>query len=104
MATFVIAFPLPKSPISFLFHLKLKKKKINKIQFYLLDFTFHCDNRTHLFQYRALEERFFQTFPIEMPIFLREYGIGLYRVDVYFICKMIAEVSVKNESVMQKES
>ena len=47
---------------------------------------------------------FFQTFPIEMPIFLREYGIGLYRVDVYFICKMIAEVSVKNESVMQKES
>ena len=39
-----------------------------------------------------------------MPIFLREYGIGLYRVDVYFICKMIAEVGVKNESVMQKES
>lgn len=32
------------------------------------------------------------TFPIELPIFLREYGIGLYRVDVYFFCKMVAEL------------
>lgn len=32
------------------------------------------------------------TFPIELPIFLREYGIGLYRVDVYFFSKMFAEL------------
>ncbi|XP_053383188.1 protein white-like [Mercenaria mercenaria] len=31
-------------------------------------------------------------FPIEAPIFLREYGIGLYRVDIYFLCKSLAEL------------
>ncbi|XP_053393173.1 protein white-like isoform X2 [Mercenaria mercenaria] len=32
------------------------------------------------------------SFPLETPIFLREYGIGLYRVDIYFICKSLAEL------------
>ncbi|KAL4222609.1 ATPase [Mactra antiquata] len=32
------------------------------------------------------------SFPDETPIFLREYGIGLYRIDVYFLCKNIAEL------------
>ncbi|XP_071108651.1 protein white-like [Haliotis cracherodii] len=32
------------------------------------------------------------SFPIEMSIFLREYGSGLYRVDVYFLAKNIAEL------------
>ncbi|XP_052218229.1 protein white-like [Dreissena polymorpha] len=32
------------------------------------------------------------TFPLETPIFTREYGIGLYRVDIYFICKTLAEL------------
>ncbi|KAH3715726.1 protein white-like [Dreissena polymorpha] len=31
------------------------------------------------------------SFPLETPIFMREYGIGLYRVDIYFICKVLAE-------------
>lgn len=31
-------------------------------------------------------------FPLELPIFLREYGSGLYGVDVYFICKNVAEL------------
>jgi len=33
-----------------------------------------------------------QSFPLETPIFLREYNTGLYRVDVYFLSKMFAEV------------
>ncbi|KAL4222302.1 ATPase [Mactra antiquata] len=32
------------------------------------------------------------SFPLETPIFLREYGIGLYRVDVYFMSKCLAEL------------
>jgi len=32
------------------------------------------------------------SFPVEVPIFLREYGIGLYRVDIYFFCKSLAEL------------
>lgn len=32
------------------------------------------------------------SFPLETPIFLREYGIGLYRVDVYFLCKSFSEL------------
>ncbi|KAH3715720.1 hypothetical protein DPMN_058432 [Dreissena polymorpha] len=32
------------------------------------------------------------SFPLETPIFMREYGIGLYRVDIYFICKVLAEL------------
>ncbi|PVD37705.1 hypothetical protein C0Q70_00305 [Pomacea canaliculata] len=31
------------------------------------------------------------SFPSEVPIFLREYGSGLYRVDVYFLSKILAE-------------
>ncbi|XP_060604434.1 protein white-like, partial [Ruditapes philippinarum] len=31
------------------------------------------------------------SFPLETPIFLREYGVGLYRVDVYFLSKCLAE-------------
>jgi hypothetical protein len=33
-----------------------------------------------------------QSFPHELPIFLREYGSGIYRSDVYFIAKNLAEV------------
>ncbi|KAL3831605.1 hypothetical protein ACJMK2_023342 [Sinanodonta woodiana] len=32
------------------------------------------------------------TFPLELPIFLREYGIGLYRTDVYFLSKSLSEL------------
>ncbi|XP_060575749.1 protein white-like isoform X1 [Ruditapes philippinarum] len=32
------------------------------------------------------------SFPLETPIFKREYGIGLYRVDIYFISKTLAEL------------
>nr|XP_022308826.1 protein white-like isoform X1 [Crassostrea virginica] len=31
-------------------------------------------------------------FPKEIPIFLREHGAGIYRVDVYYISKMVVEV------------
>lgn len=31
-------------------------------------------------------------FPKEIPVFLREHGTGLYRVDVYYISKMLIEV------------
>ncbi|XP_045170126.2 protein white-like isoform X2 [Mercenaria mercenaria] len=32
------------------------------------------------------------SFPLETPIFLREYSTGLYRVDIYFLCKNLAEL------------
>ncbi|XP_046580538.1 protein white-like [Haliotis rubra] len=32
------------------------------------------------------------SFPIELEIFMREYGSGLYRVDVYFLSKTFAEL------------
>lgn len=32
------------------------------------------------------------TFPLELPIFLREYASGLYGVDVYFLSKNLAEL------------
>ncbi|XP_064613725.1 protein white-like [Liolophura sinensis] len=32
------------------------------------------------------------SFPMELPIFMREHGSRLYRVDVYFISKTIAEL------------
>ncbi|PVD37708.1 hypothetical protein C0Q70_00308 [Pomacea canaliculata] len=32
------------------------------------------------------------SFPNEMPIFLREYGSGLYRTDVYYLAKNLAEL------------
>ncbi|XP_056007707.1 protein white-like [Ostrea edulis] len=31
-------------------------------------------------------------FPKEIPVFLREHGTGLYRVDVYYITKMLVEI------------
>lgn len=33
-----------------------------------------------------------QVFCAEMPVFLREHFNGMYRVDVYFLCKTLAEV------------
>ncbi|PVD37704.1 hypothetical protein C0Q70_00304 [Pomacea canaliculata] len=41
-----------------------------------------------------LRVRVIQTlsFPNEVAIFLREYGSGLYRVDVYFLSKILAEL------------
>lgn len=33
-------------------------------------------------------------FCAEMPVFLREHHNGMYRVDVYFLCKTLAEVPV----------
>jgi len=35
-----------------------------------------------------------QTFPTEFPVFKREHLDGMYRTDVYFICKTMADVSV----------
>jgi len=34
-----------------------------------------------------------QTFPTEFPVFLREHLDGLYRCDVYFFCRTMADVS-----------
>lgn len=34
------------------------------------------------------------TFCIELPIFLREHNNGMYRVDTYFLTKMLAELPV----------
>jgi len=31
------------------------------------------------------------TFPVELPVFLREHHNGMYRTDVYFLCKTFAE-------------
>ncbi|XP_078612477.1 protein white-like [Branchiostoma floridae x Branchiostoma japonicum] len=33
-----------------------------------------------------------QTFPLEVGIFKREHGDGMYRTDVYFICKVLAQI------------
>jgi hypothetical protein len=35
-----------------------------------------------------------QVFCTEKPVFLREHFNGMYRVDVYFLCKTLAEVPV----------
>jgi hypothetical protein len=35
-----------------------------------------------------------QVFCAEMPVFLREHHNGMYRVDVYFLCKTLAEMPV----------
>eukprot|EP00794_Sanderia_malayensis_P003789 gene3789-4312_t len=32
------------------------------------------------------------TFPAELPVFLKEHKLGMYRCDVYFIAKMLAEL------------
>lgn len=37
---------------------------------------------------------FLQVFSMELPIFLREHFNGMYRVDVYYICKQLAELPV----------
>lgn len=34
---------------------------------------------------------YMQTFTLEIPIFLRDHSKGMYRTDVYFLSKMIAE-------------
>ena len=34
----------------------------------------------------------FQNFPLELPIFLREHGSGLYRVDTYYLSKSITDL------------
>lgn len=33
-----------------------------------------------------------QVFPLEMPIFIREYGSRAYRVDTYFLGRTLAEL------------
>lgn len=33
-----------------------------------------------------------QVFPLEVPIFLREYGSGLYGVGIYYMSKTLVEV------------
>ncbi|XP_032239520.1 protein white isoform X2 [Nematostella vectensis] len=33
-------------------------------------------------------------FPIELPVFIREHKNGMYRTDVYFLCKNMAELPV----------
>lgn len=35
-----------------------------------------------------------QVFCAELPIFLREHKNGMYRTDVYFICKTLAEAPI----------
>jgi len=35
-----------------------------------------------------------QVFCAELPIFLREHKNGMYRTDVYFICKTLAEMPI----------
>ncbi|CAH1245185.1 ABCG1 [Branchiostoma lanceolatum] len=35
-----------------------------------------------------------QTFPLELDIFKREHRNGMYRTDVYFICKVLAEMPI----------
>ncbi|XP_060575750.1 protein white-like isoform X2 [Ruditapes philippinarum] len=50
--------------------------------------------KTTLREPMVMRVRLVQTisFPLETPIFKREYGIGLYRVDIYFISKTLAEL------------
>ena len=40
----------------------------------------------------------FQTFPQELSVFLREHHNGMYRSDVYFLCKTTAEVRMNKDS------
>lgn len=35
-----------------------------------------------------------QVFCSEMPVFMREHHNGMYRTDVYFLCKTIAEIPI----------
>ena len=35
-----------------------------------------------------------QSFPLELGVFFREYGTGLYRADAYYLAKTIAEVKL----------
>ena len=38
---------------------------------------------------------FDQTFPEERRVFLRDNHSGMYRTDIYFLCKTFAQVSVR---------
>jgi len=40
--------------------------------------------------------RCLQTFPLEYPVFMREHHNAMYRIWIYYICKMLAEVSINN--------
>jgi len=44
------------------------------------------------YRVRNLLRSDFQVFCAELPIFLREHFNGMYRTDVYFLCKTLAEV------------
>lgn len=37
---------------------------------------------------------FLQVFCAELPIFLREHRNGMYRTDIYFLCKTLAEMPI----------
>ena len=38
---------------------------------------------------------FLQVFPAELPVFMKEHKLGMYRCDTYFISKMLAEVRLE---------
>jgi len=42
---------------------------------------------------RSKSQCVLQTFPNEFPVFVREHWDGMYRSDVYFLCKTMADVS-----------
>ena len=47
--------------------------------------------------FQKIDFRFFffaQSFPLESGVFSREYRTGLYSVDIYFMCKVLAEVNL----------
>lgn len=44
-------------------------------------------NMTFTFMFAVLN-----LFPLELPIFLREYGSGLYGTDIYYLSKALAEI------------
>ena len=46
------------------------------------------------FAYNHLRNSDFQVFANEVPVFLREHHNGMYRTEVYFLCKMIAELPI----------
>ena len=57
-----------------------------EIQVDYFDVCMHFCLFFHLFFY-------LQSFPHELPVFMREYGSGLYRTDAYYLAKTLAEVS-----------
>lgn len=36
-----------------------------------------------------------QVFPLEKPLYLREYGAGMYRVDAYFLAKCLSDIPLQ---------